>query len=71
MKKGETAIICPICLTPYITPEAEPNPTCGKPSCIREARKQGLAFVPVAKPPKIKPKGKKRAAGGAAESPAI
>lgn len=50
-------MLCPICGNGYQTPKKLPAPTCGKPTCIREARDRGLPHV--AKPP-IKPEKPKK-----------
>jgi hypothetical protein len=38
--------ICSICGTQFDDPDNGLAPTCGSPSCIREARKRGMALTP-------------------------
>ena len=54
--------ICPICGDAYHTPKEAPTPTCGKPTCIREARDRGLPIVASAPIKPEKPKKPKKSA---------
>lgn len=62
MSSNEVIIVrCPICGKPYQVAELGNPPTCGDPSCIREARARGLPFIPTrVKPESAKPAARKR-----------
>jgi len=63
----ELYTLCPICGTTYHTPENRPAPTCGSPSCIREARAQGKPFAVPTRLPEEKPEAKKKRTGKKSE----